>query len=232
MQKFAIILALPVIFSACGKQQNANIEASDLKTATDTMSYALAYDVATRLKGMDIQELNLDAVSTAFNQVFGDADSVPLIDKNSIDKVLEEYFMKKQMEKAEGLKKQGETFLNENKSKEGVNVLPSGLQYKVLKPAAGAEEKLGNRQKVLVNYTGRLVDGKIFDSTEGGEPAEINVNEVIPGWTEALKLMPIGSTWEIYLPADLAYGSSRGPGNALPPYSVLIFKIELIKALD
>jgi FKBP-type peptidyl-prolyl cis-trans isomerase len=232
MQKFMILLALPVIFTACGKKQNANISSSELKTATDTMSYALAYDVATRLKGMDIQELNLDAVYTAFNQVFGDADTVPLIDKNSIEKVLETYFMQKQMEKAEGMKKQGDAFLNENKSKEGVNVLPSGLQYKVIKAAIGAEEKIGNKQKVLVNYTGRLIDGKVFDSTEGSEPAEINVNEVIPGWTEALKLMPIGSTWEIYLPADLAYGSSRGPGNALPPYSVLIFKIELIKAID
>lgn len=215
------------MLASCSKNSGKVISKNDLKTETDSVSYALAYDVATRLKAMDINDLNLDAVNTAFQQVYGKGDSVAFMDKNAVDALLEKFFMEKQMEKAEGFKKDGEAFLEENKAREGVNVLPSGLQYKVLTEGKG--EKLGNKTKVKVKYTGRLMNGQIFDSTED-ETADIDINEVIPGWTEALKLMPVGSVWEVYIPADLAYGSGRGPGNRLPPYSVLIFKIELVSA--
>lgn len=228
MKKIILLLTLPFLFVGCKKEGGKIITKSDLKTQKDSISYALAYDVASRLKAMDINELNLDAVNTAFSQVYGIGDSTPLLDKNTVDAYLESFFMQKQMEKAEAFKKDGDAFLNDNKGRPGVNTLQSGLQYKVLKEGKG--EKIGNKTKVVVNYTGRLMNGQTFDSTEGGEPAEIDVNEVIPGWTEILKLMPIGSTWEIYIPADLAYGSGRGPGNRLPPYSVLIFSIELISA--
>lgn len=226
-----MIIALSgILFSACNKNGSNNLKSSDLKNENDSISYALAYDVASRLKAMEIDTLNLDAVNTAFNQVYGSGDTSPLLNKNTVNMVLESYFMKKQMEQSAKLRESGDAYLNSNKSKPGVNVLPSGLQYKVINP--GGSEKLGNRQKVLVHYTGKLTDGKIFDSTQGGEAVEINVNEVIPGWTEALKLMPVGAQWEIVLPADLAYGSGRGPGNTLPPFAVLIFNIELVKALD
>lgn len=228
MKKIILLLALPFLIAACNKKGAQSIAKSDLKTQNDSISYALAYDVASRLKAMDINELNLDAVSTAFNQVYGNGDTIAFLDKNTLDAYLESFFMQKQMEKAEGFKKDGDAFLNDNKSKPGVNTLQSGLQYKVLKEGKG--DKIGDKIKVKVNYTGRLMNGDVFDSTEGDEPAEININEVIPGWTEVLKLMPIGATWEVYIPADLAYGSGRGPGNRLPPFSVLVFSIELISA--
>jgi len=221
-------LALPLLFAACKNKGTTSIAKSDLKTQKDSISYALAYDVASRLKAMDINELNLDAVNTAFNQVYGKGDTVAFLDKNTLDAYLESFFMQKQMEKAEGFKKEGEAFLNDNKSKPGVNTIQSGLQYKVLKEGKG--DKIGDKTKVKVNYTGRLMNGQVFDSTEGDAPADIDVNEVIPGWTEVLKMMPIGSTWEVYIPAELAYGSGRGPGNRLPPFSVLVFSIELISA--
>ena len=123
-------------------------------------------------------------------------------------------------------KSKGEEFLKENKSKEGVVSLPSGLQYKVLEKGAGA--KPSKDDTVTVEYTGTLIDGKVFDSTQKtGKPATFKVSQVIPGWTEALQLMPAGSTWEIFVPANLAYGE-RSVGGPIGPNETLIFKIHLI----
>lgn len=122
-------------------------------------------------------------------------------------------------------KKKGEDFLAENKGKEGVVTLPSGVQYKVLKEGTG--DKPGDASSVVVNYEGKLIDGTVFDSSiERGEPATFGVGQVIAGWQEALKLMPKGSEWEIYIPQDKAYGS-RETGK-IPPFSTLIFKVELV----
>ena len=123
-------------------------------------------------------------------------------------------------------RKAGEEFLKENAKKDGVFVLPSGLQYKVLKQGTGAVPSLND--KVLVNYEGRLIDGTVFDASanHGDKPAEFRPTDVIKGWTEALTMMPIGSKWQVYIPADLAYGS-RDAGQ-IKPYSALIFDIELV----
>lgn len=120
----------------------------------------------------------------------------------------------------------GEAFLAANKTKDGVVTLPNGLQYKVLTQGTGAIPT--ESDQVKVHYEGRLVDGTVFDSSiERGEPMQIGVTQVIKGWTEALKLMPVGSKWEVYVPYDLAYGA-RGAGAAIKPYSTLIFTIELL----
>lgn len=122
-------------------------------------------------------------------------------------------------------RKAGEEFLAQNKSKDGVVTLPSGLQYKVLTKGKGATPKATDRVKV--NYEGHLIDGTEFDSSyKRNEPATFGVNQVIKGWTEALCLMPVGSKWELYIPQELAYGS-RKTGN-IPPYSTLIFTVELL----
>lgn len=129
--------------------------------------------------------------------------------------------------KEEKLKKVGIDFLKENAQKEGIVTLPSGLQYKVLKQGNGAVAKAND--KVKVKYEGRLIDGTVFDSTDkhGGDPITFSPNQVIKGWTEALCLMPVGSKWQLYIPQELAYGP-RGAGNDIPPYSTLIFDVEVI----
>ena len=136
----------------------------------------------------------------------------------------------KQQAKFEALsaanKKQGDDFLAANKAKDGVQILPSGLQYRIL--AAGTGPKPAATDKVVCNYRGTLVSGTEFDSSyKRGEPATFPVNGVIKGWTEALQLMPVGSKWELYVPPYLAYGQ-RGSGQAIGPNSTLIFEVELL----
>ena len=124
-------------------------------------------------------------------------------------------------------KKEGDDFLAANKSKEGVQTLPSGLQYKVLK--AGSGPKPAATDKVSCNYKGAFLDGKEFDSSErhGGKPVTFGVSEVIKGWTEALQLMPVGSKWQLFVPSDMAYGP-RGAGQEIGPNKALIFEVELV----
>jgi FKBP-type peptidyl-prolyl cis-trans isomerase FklB len=123
-------------------------------------------------------------------------------------------------------RKAGEQFLRENALKDGVTILPSGLQYKVLVEGHGDVPQ--KTDKVLVNYEGRLVDGTVFDASakHGDKPASFRADQVIKGWTEALTLMPVGSKWQLYIPYDLAYGT-RDMGN-IKPYSCLIFDVELV----
>lgn len=132
----------------------------------------------------------------------------------------------KEMEKQYGPnKKAGEKFLAENAKKPGVKVLPSGLQYKVIKEGDGAMPK--DTSMVKVNYEGKTIDGKVFDSSyKRGEPISLRANQVIKGWTEALVRMPVGSVWEVYIPQELAYGE-RNQGQ-IKPFSALIFKVELL----
>lgn len=120
----------------------------------------------------------------------------------------------------------GEAFLAENAQREGVVTLPSGLQYEVIEEGDGATP--GRRSTVVVHYSGTLIDGTPFDSSlQRGEPARFPVNRVIPGWTEALRLMKVGDKWRLFIPADLAYGD-RGVGPVIAPGSTLIFEVELL----
>jgi FKBP-type peptidyl-prolyl cis-trans isomerase FklB len=134
-----------------------------------------------------------------------------------------------EIQKAEGEKNQkaGEDFLAANKNKPGVVTLPDGLQYEIIKAGTGPKPKA--EDEVKCHYHGTTIDGKVFDSSvERGEPANFPVNRVIPGWTEALQLMPVGSKWKLYIPAALAYGE-RGAGADIKPNSTLIFEVELLE---
>ena len=132
-------------------------------------------------------------------------------------------------EKQAELVKDGMRFLEENAKKEGVSTTESGLQFSVINQGDGAIPARTDR--VRVHYTGRLIDGTVFDSSvQRGQPAEFPVNGVIAGWIEALTLMPVGSKWELYIPSNLAYGE-RGAGAAIPPYSTLVFEVELLEIL-
>ena len=124
-------------------------------------------------------------------------------------------------------KAEGEAFLAENANKPGITTLPSGLQYEVLTEGTGP--KAGPRSSVTTHYHGTLINGNVFDSSyQRGQPATFGVNQVIPGWTEALQLMPEGSKWRLYIPSDLAYGK-RGAGRDIGPDSALVFDVELLK---
>lgn len=122
---------------------------------------------------------------------------------------------------------ENETFLKENAAKEGVTLLPSGLQYEVLQQGTGAMP--GPTSRVTVHYEGKLTNGQVFDSSyKRGQPATFGVNQVISGWTEAMQLMNEGAKWRLTIPPDLGYGA-RGAGGSIPPNAVLIFDVELIK---
>ena len=140
--------------------------------------------------------------------------------------IVQPYMTKAMEKKMDAIKEEGRSFLEENKTKEGILVTESGLQYKILKAGAGKQATL--ESSVTVNYAGKLIDGTEFDSSiKRGEPATFGVTQVIEGWTEALLLMHEGDKWELFVPYELAYGE-RGAGGAIPPFATLIFEIELI----
>jgi FKBP-type peptidyl-prolyl cis-trans isomerase FklB len=201
-----------------------------LKTQKDKLSYAIGMNVGKSLHrdGVDVDTVVLlRALKDAL------ADSKPLMTDDEAKAAiiaLQNDLRKKQEEKAaiagEVNKKQGTTFLEANKAKDGVVTLPSGLQYKVLTQGTGPMPK--TTDSVVCNYRGTLIDGTEFDSSyKRGQPATFPVTGVIKGWTEALQLMPVGSKWELFVPAELAYGAQqRGP--AITPNSTLIFEVELL----
>jgi FKBP-type peptidyl-prolyl cis-trans isomerase FklB len=150
----------------------------------------------------------------------------PLMDEQQCNTTIVNYMQKAKAEKSAGTKKIGEEFLAANKTKPGVVTLPSGLQYTVMKEGTGP--KPGPADKVKVHYHGTLIDGRVFDSSvDRGQPIELSVNGVIPGWTEALQLMPVGSKWKLFIPSNLGYGDQQA-GALIAPGSTLIFDVELL----
>lgn len=208
----------------------AATDSTALSTDTDKLSYSIGIDLGKNFKRQSI-DVNPQVMLQGLKD--GLEGNKQLLTDQQMQDVLTK-FQKELMErrsaefnkKATENKAKGEKFLEDNKSKEGVVSLPSGLQYKIVK--AGSGPKPGKDDIVTVEYTGRLIDGTVFDSTEkSGKPATFKLSQVIPGWTEALQLMPVGSTWEIYVPADLAYGP-RSVGGPIGPNEALIFNIHLI----
>ncbi len=203
---------------------------TSLNTEMDKLSYSIGADLGKKFK-----EQGIDITPAAMAKGLQDGmngNKYQLTDEQMRDvlNTFQKNLMAKRTtdfnKKAEENKTKGETFLNQNKTKEGVVSLPSGLQYKILQKGDGATPS--KEDTVTVDYTGTLIDGQVFDTTEKtGKPATFKVSQVIPGWTEALQLMPSGSTWEVYVPSDLAYGP-RAVGGPIGPNETLIFKIHLI----
>lgn len=200
----------------------------------DKNSYALGMSIAHNMLQSGVREISFDDFTAGLKAALTGAETA--ITYEEAGTLLDEFFGKIQEEQAasqaeigEFMKKDGETFLAANAKKEGVTVLPSGLQYKVLKSGEG--RKPGRTDKVRCHYEGTFPNGQKFDSSyDRDEPAVFGVNQVIAGWTEALQLMSEGSAWELYIPYNLAYGEAGAPG-AIPPYSALVFKVELIEVL-
>ncbi|BCA94995.1 outer membrane protein MIP [Legionella antarctica] len=205
-------------------------DATSLATDKDKLSYSIGADLGKNFKTQGI-DINPEALAKGMQDGMSGTQLILTEQqmKDVLNKFQKDLMAKRSAEfnkKSDENKSRGEAFLKENKSKTGVIVLPSGLQYKIIDSGTGA--KPGKTDTVTVEYTGHLIDGTVFDSTEKtGKPATFQVSQVIPGWTEALQLMPAGSTWEIYVPANLAYGS-RSVGGPIGPNETLIFKIHLI----
>lgn len=226
---FVFSLISVFVISACSQEKKyASVK---LKSKEDTVSYylGLAY-------GSGIKQAKIDSVfqSEAFQKGLYQAikeDSLP-VNTNEMQGYLSAFFAEFQQKQVQIQYKdyiaQNKAYLVENAKKDSVISLPSGLQYKILKPGNGP--KPGMNDRIQVHYTGTLIDGTVFDSSyERNEPAEFNVGEVIPGWTEIVQLMPVGSKWRVYIPENLAYGAQSPQGSPIKPYSTLVFDVELLK---
>ena len=190
----------------------------------DKISYALGLSIGNNFQNSGINNLQVEDFVKGLKDVLGGAE--PEISYDEAKQVINDYFMNLQKERLELNKKAGEEFLNINKGKAGVVTLPSGLQYQVLKQGEGAKPAASD--KVKCHYHGTLINGTVFDSSvQRGEPAVFGVSQVIPGWVEALQLMPAGSKWRLFIPSDLAYGE-HGAGDAIEPNSALVFDVELL----
>lgn len=190
------------------------------------VSYCVGMSLGGSLLQQNLSNLDLEAMSAAIKDTFeGAALKYTPEEANSII----QKFLQAESEKTFGANKEaGEQFLAENAKKESVQTTPSGLQYEVIE--AGSGSKPSPTSNVTVHYHGTLIDGTVFDSSvQRGQPASFGVNQVIPGWTEALQLMPKGAKYRLYIPQNLAYGAQPHPGGPIEPYMALVFDVELLE---
>ncbi|MDE6247568.1 MAG: FKBP-type peptidyl-prolyl cis-trans isomerase [Muribaculaceae bacterium] len=191
----------------------------------DKLSYAWGLAMGMQLKGMGVKEIQYDAFKDGVKVAFDGG--TPEVSPEEAQQLINDYLEDLQKKATEAAQAESKAFLDENATKEGVKVTASGLQYKVIKEGEGATPTA--EDEVTVHYTGKLLNGNVFDSSiNRGEPATFPLNRVIPGWTEGVQLMKEGATYEFYIPSDLAYGP-QGIPNVIPPHSTLVFEVELIK---
>lgn len=193
-------------------------------------SYGVGFQMGEQLKSNPFDGLDINAVVEGLQDAF--TGQTAQVDNNALRSAFAEIHQRMQAAKAEESKgriEEGEKFLTENAQREEIQVTDTGLQYEVI--ATGEGEKPNADSTVRVHYHGTFLDGSMFDSSvERGQPAEFPVNGVIKGWTEALQMMTAGSKWRLYVPHELAYGE-QGAGGAIPPYTTLVFDVELLDIL-
>lgn len=203
------------------------------KNKLDSASYAFGLAMASNLKSGGLESLNYDLLTKGLKDAFN-KDAKPLMTEQASQSAINNLFesLSKVREAKERVKfeptiKEGETFLAQNKTKPGIKTTASGLQYEVITEGTGTQPK--GTDKVTVHYKGTLLNGFEFDSSQKqGKPITFGLNQVIPGWTEGVALMKEGGKYRFFIPYKLAYGA-RGAGQDIPPYSTLIFEVELIK---
>ena len=213
-------IAVAMMAASCNAQDKKK---DTMKTEKDSISYSFGVSIGNNLKTNALDSLDVDMLAKGMKDVFA---GKTVITQEAADLKINGYMAGKEKVKGEANVKKGQEFLEANKSKPGVTVTPSGLQYVIMK--AGTGPKPGLNDKVSCHYHGTLIDGTVFDSSvDRGQPASFPVSGVIPGWTEALQMMPVGSKWKLFLPSNLAYGE-RGAGGKIGPNSVLVFEVELL----
>jgi FKBP-type peptidyl-prolyl cis-trans isomerase len=211
IKKSYLLQAVVIMLVAVACNQEKASSPATIKTFEDSVSYSYGVQLAESLKQVD-ENMDVAMVAKGLIEAFDSATQIPLNETNQL-------IQKKEMSA-------GNEFLEENKKKEGVQVTSSGLQYLVNVEGTGATP--GATDKVTVHYTGKLIDGTVFDSSvQRGEPIQFGVNQVIPGWTEGLQLMKEGAKYTLTIPSELGYGA-RGAGGVIPPNSILVFDVELI----
>lgn len=223
---FFIVSGLLLVVGACNQSNTTNTKNVALENTTDSISYGLGVLVANDFKSNDFYgELDYNKFMAG---VFAIVDSIDIkISTDEAQKLLQNFAQKKSVNEAMTNKKEGEEFLVQNAQKEGVITLPDGLQYIVLKEGEGASPD--STDEVTVNYEGRFINGKVFDSSYSkGEPVSFPLYGVIKGWKEALQLMKPGAKWKLFVPSELAYGAQGYPNSPIKGNMTLIFDIELI----
>ncbi len=230
-KKLWIVIMGILVLCACGRK---TLQKSDLETVQDLYSYAVGYEVGRNLQEQETQ-FNLEALFQGIEDVL--LENQPLLDQTerqqamaALQEQLRERFADERAVTGENNKAEGEAFLAENKTREGVVTLPSGLQYLVLREGNGPKPEATDR--VSVHYIGSFLDGTEFNNSyTGGDPAIFSVNRVIAGWTEALQLMKVGAKWKLWLPPELAYGEA-GQGTQIGSNATLVFEVELLTILE
>ena len=192
----------------------------------NAVSYCVGMSIAASLMDQNLREISPEILTEAIKDAF--EGKAPKYAPEEANAIIQAFLAEEGEKQFAQNKTQGEAFLDENKNRNEVQMTPSGLQYEILVAAEG--EKPAATDTVTVHYHGTLIDGTVFDSSvQRGQPASFGVHQVIPGWTEALQLMPKGSKYRLYIPQELAYGAHPHPGGPIQPYSALIFDVELLE---
>ena len=228
MQKnFSILVAAIILLASCGGGK-PNYKVS-LKKEVDSVSYYFGYYLGIQLAYAEfekVEDVKFNALAKGMKEAIEIGKEFDELKMQEIQMFLSQYMGKIQIRASEKALKEGQEWLEANKKKQGVVTLPSGLQYKIIKEGTGIKPTIEDLVDIV--YHGSLIDGTVFDSArDRGEPTPFNVGQVVPGFSEALTLMNEGSIWEVYIPAELGYGDR--PGGRIPPNSVLIFEINLVK---
>jgi len=217
----AMLMAVGFYISSCQKDAG-NVS---LKTQHDSVAYIIGHNIGTNLEQSPMTEINIKAVAKGMQDAV-DGNEL-FMDNYAANALVTEYMQSLEAVAYEGNLEEGMAYLEENKKRPGVISTESGLQYEIL--VEGEGPKPVDESNVTVHYHGTLIDGTVFDSSvDRGEPAQFGVTQVIPGWTEALKLMNVGSKWKVFIPSEIAYGANPRPGGPIEPNMTLIFEIELI----
>lgn len=226
MKKLILLFTGALLVAAgCKTPNQVNARIDQLNTASDSLSYALGVSIGQNLKDQGIEDLNYSALAQGMEEQYNES---AMMTPEDADAYVRDTFNAMRLEKERAAKQEGLDFLEENQSKEGVQTSATGLQYKILVEGDGPSPVATD--EVTVHYEGRLIDGTVFDSSyERGQPATFPLSGVIPGWTEGLQYLKVGGKAELYIPFDLGYGARQAPGGKIPPYSTLVFTVELLE---